>query len=240
MGKDTKFFDSISPTVDEPESKELEEPSMIENGISNEEDNEMKEDRKNGDNNGKSDSNSLQKLNLEKQNVTKTDSKVDVNVTPIKVSKTKTAKNQSTSSNTTGTGNNGLNGTGFTAPIPSNFICPISKTIMNDVVMAADGRMYDRANIDKYLETNNISPVKGTKMRNKNLMPFNELTDKITRWKMKNRVIKRKRRRKRTPKPKKHECRSDESTVSVQSAKSTCDEERVRKAEIGLDSSDTC
>jgi len=43
--------------------------------------------------------------------------------------------------------------------IPSKFMCPITKNLMKDPVMAFDGYTYERAAIEKYLEKHNKSPM---------------------------------------------------------------------------------
>eukprot|EP01083_Nonionella_stella_P081394 224187_1 len=96
---------------------------------------------------------------------------------------------------TTNTNGNNM----FRHKIPSNFICPISKNIMNEAVMAADGRIYDRINMETWMETHDVSPVSGKRLRHTELMPFNPLTNEISAWKMKNRVKKKKKRRRRSP-----------------------------------------
>merc|ERR1719397_1787540 len=46
--------------------------------------------------------------------------------------------------------------------VPTQFLCPISKEIMKDPVIAAcDGNTYERENIENYLKQHNKSPVTG-------------------------------------------------------------------------------
>merc|ERR1712003_458701 len=43
--------------------------------------------------------------------------------------------------------------------IPSKFMCPLSKNLMKDPVMAFDGYTYERNSIEKYLKKHNKSPM---------------------------------------------------------------------------------
>ena len=45
--------------------------------------------------------------------------------------------------------------------IPERFLCPISKTMMTDPVMAFDGHCYERSAIEEYLKTHAKSPITG-------------------------------------------------------------------------------
>jgi len=134
--------------------------------------------------------------------------------------------------------------------IPSNFICPISNEIISQAVMAADGRIYDKKNIENWLKHNDKSPISGQKLRHKNLMPFNELNEKINYWKMKNLIKKNKKRKKR----KKRKTKSVSDLISSSSMSSsplsplsplsqneddTNNDNDTNNAEIGIDSSDT-
>merc|ERR1719148_129843 len=75
--------------------------------------------------------------------------------------------------------------------------------MMGEAVMASDRRIYDKANMEKWLSENETSPVTGKPLRHTNLMPFSELTDEISRWKMKHhRTGKRKRKRRKSGKGK--------------------------------------
>merc|ERR1712176_874955 len=134
--------------------------------------------------------------------------------------------------------------------IPSNFICPISKTIMSEAVMASDGRIYDKINIENWLKDNDTSPISQQKLRHKMLMPFNELTDKINYWKMKNSVKKRRKKKRRSSSLKKKKIKDVSvnnilvslSPISPLSPLSPNDEHNETKnvnLEIGIDSSDT-
>lgn len=45
--------------------------------------------------------------------------------------------------------------------IPSEFLCPISKDVMKDPVIACDGHTYERSEIENYLKQHNKSPLTG-------------------------------------------------------------------------------
>jgi len=68
--------------------------------------------------------------------------------------------------------------------IPQDFLCPISNQIMDEPVMAADGRIYDRMSMENWLKRSNSSPIFGTPLKHKMLMPYNELKGRINFWKM--------------------------------------------------------
>ena len=52
---------------------------------------------------------------------------------------------------------------------PDEFLCPISREIMFDPVVASDGRTYERLNIHTWLETNDTSPMTREKITDKTL-----------------------------------------------------------------------
>ena len=45
------------------------------------------------------------------------------------------------------------------------FLCPITKELPVDPVLAADGKIYERAKIEEWLATSDTSPVTGEKMK---------------------------------------------------------------------------
>lgn len=85
----------------------------------------------------------------------------------------------------------------YKAKIPAKFVCPISKMIIDEAVMAADGRIYDKANIELWLKTHDVSPITRQTLRHKQLMPFHERTEEIKQWKIQNSAKKRYRKRKK-------------------------------------------
>jgi len=218
---------SDSSAIDEAESKEFEAPPAEDTEC--EEDAETKEDDGDGDGggDGDGDGDGDRSINGVAESEKPTNS-MKLKPEPIEVDLVPSTENVAAAVSAAQSPE---------IKIPADFLCPISKTLMNDAVMAADGRMYDRVNIEKHFERSNISPVLGTKLRHQNLMPFNELSDKITRWKMKHRVCKRRRRKRRKRKKAK-------SSVSEVSALAPCAEGSAQKelqsAECGVDSSDTC
>ncbi|GMI76632.1 hypothetical protein like AT4G25160 [Hibiscus trionum] len=69
-----------------------------------------------------------------------------------------------------------------TAP-PNHFICPILKDVMDEPCVAADGYTYDRKSIEKWIETNDKSPMTNLALPNKNLLPNYSLLSAIVEWK---------------------------------------------------------
>ncbi|CAG9320662.1 unnamed protein product [Blepharisma stoltei] len=72
------------------------------------------------------------------------------------------------------------------ASIPKNYLCPITQEIMEDPVVAADGRTYERAAIMHWFERNDISPVTGKNLKHKNLVENCRLASKISKFNEKN------------------------------------------------------
>ncbi len=54
---------------------------------------------------------------------------------------------------------------------PNGSVCPITLQVMSDPVIAADGHSYERAAIEKWLLTSNISPATNLPLLHKNLVP---------------------------------------------------------------------
>ncbi len=65
------------------------------------------------------------------------------------------------------------------AKVPAAFLCPISLDIMNDPVVASDGFMYERDQIEKWLKNNNRSPMTGDQLSSKQLTPSHTLKSMI-------------------------------------------------------------
>eukprot|EP01084_Bolivina_argentea_P081251 147146_1 len=63
--------------------------------------------------------------------------------------------------------------------IPKQYLCPITKQIMTDPVIAFDGHCYERKAIEKYLKMNNKSPITGTKADHLIVLPNNNLKNEI-------------------------------------------------------------
>jgi len=77
------------------------------------------------------------------------------------------------------------------APKPDpNFLCPITQVLMTDPVMAMDGHTYERSAIEKWLETNNTSPLNNSPLPAKTLIPNHNLKSQITDWKKKSVEVK--------------------------------------------------
>lgn len=55
--------------------------------------------------------------------------------------------------------------------IPNQFLCPITMDIMSDPVMLTDGHVYERKAIEKWLETNNKSPLTNNPIKKDIIIP---------------------------------------------------------------------
>eukprot|EP01084_Bolivina_argentea_P133556 235691_1 len=66
--------------------------------------------------------------------------------------------------------------------IPSLFICPITKKIMQDPVTAFDGYCYEREAIEKYLKINNKSPITGANADYVIVFPNHRLKEEIRKY----------------------------------------------------------
>ncbi|KAK9665431.1 hypothetical protein RND81_14G112100 [Saponaria officinalis] len=69
------------------------------------------------------------------------------------------------------------------APLPTHFICPLSKEVMDDPYVAADGYTYNRAAIEKWLAENNTSPTTNLPLPHKFIMPNYTILEAIKQWK---------------------------------------------------------
>lgn len=67
------------------------------------------------------------------------------------------------------------------AGVPFSFLCPITKLLMKEPVMAADGHSYERAAITRWFASGgNLSPMTGAALANQNLQPNHALRQAIT------------------------------------------------------------
>ena len=65
--------------------------------------------------------------------------------------------------------------------VPFSFLCPITKLLMKDPVMAADGHSYERAAIIRWFASGGaLSPMTGAALANQNLQPNHALRQAIT------------------------------------------------------------
>ncbi len=62
------------------------------------------------------------------------------------------------------------------------FKCPISMAIMNDPVIAADGHSYERTEIERWLQSNDTSPITNLRLAHKNLIPNHALRNAIEQY----------------------------------------------------------
>ena len=63
--------------------------------------------------------------------------------------------------------------------IPAEFLCPISKELMKDPVIAFDGNTYERSEIEDYLKQNNKSPLTGADAQHSFVFPNNDMKKRI-------------------------------------------------------------
>eukprot|EP01084_Bolivina_argentea_P102697 183961_1 len=68
--------------------------------------------------------------------------------------------------------------------IPSEFICPITKDIMDDPVICSDGHSYERFAIEDWLIKHDKSPMTNTKLVTKQIFPNHGLRSMIQEYKM--------------------------------------------------------
>ena len=66
--------------------------------------------------------------------------------------------------------------------IPHNFICPILYEIMKDPVKTSDGFTYEKMAIEKWFLNNNLSPLTGINLNDKNLISNTELKEQILKF----------------------------------------------------------
>ncbi|XP_031483071.1 U-box domain-containing protein 35-like isoform X1 [Nymphaea colorata] len=69
---------------------------------------------------------------------------------------------------------------------PSHFLCPILKEVMQDPCIAADGYTYERRAIERWLRTNDKSPMSNLPFPSKALLPNYTLLAAIAEWRSKN------------------------------------------------------
>ena len=73
--------------------------------------------------------------------------------------------------------------------IPPELLCPTSKQIMKDPVLASDGHTYERANIEAYLKQHNQSPVTGEPMQHSFVFPNHYIKQLIEKFLSENKHI---------------------------------------------------
>jgi ankyrin repeat protein len=71
---------------------------------------------------------------------------------------------------------------------PKEFTCPITQEIMSEPVATADGQIYEKAAIKKWLENNNKSPLTNLALANKNLIPIPLIKNQIQGFLQTNRI----------------------------------------------------
>jgi len=68
---------------------------------------------------------------------------------------------------------------------PESFICPISRSLMVDPVVAPDGFTYERKTIERWFKDHVSSPMTGVQLASKKLVPNNNLKSQMSEWKTK-------------------------------------------------------
>ena len=66
--------------------------------------------------------------------------------------------------------------------MPNEFLCPITRVVMKDPVVASDGHTYEQEAINKWFENNNTSPLTGAMVHSKNLVKNHALRSAIENW----------------------------------------------------------
>ena len=65
------------------------------------------------------------------------------------------------------------------APVPPQYLCPITGEVMEDPVTTADGHAYERAAIAQWLQAHDTSPVTNAQLPHRNLAPAHALRQLI-------------------------------------------------------------
>jgi hypothetical protein len=66
-------------------------------------------------------------------------------------------------------------------PLPA-FFCPITAEIMRDPVTTADGQTYERAAIERWFESSDMSPATGANLPSKTVVPNIALRKAVEEW----------------------------------------------------------
>lgn len=66
--------------------------------------------------------------------------------------------------------------------VPAEFLCPITTELMEDPVICADGRSYERSAITRWLETSQRSPMTGAALESTVMLPNVNLKALIEDW----------------------------------------------------------
>merc|ERR1719375_42143 len=67
--------------------------------------------------------------------------------------------------------------------VPAEFLCPITQDCMEDPVILADGRSYERSAIEMWLRTSKRSPMTGAALEHTHMLPNINLKALIEDWK---------------------------------------------------------
>jgi hypothetical protein len=63
--------------------------------------------------------------------------------------------------------------------LPDSYICPISLSLMRDPVILSDGHSYDRASIDRWLQSHSTSPLTNEPLEHRAVVPNHALRGAI-------------------------------------------------------------
>tara|TARA_B110001450_G_scaffold228674_1_gene228793 strand:- start:7 stop:996 length:990 start_codon:yes stop_codon:yes gene_type:complete len=65
---------------------------------------------------------------------------------------------------------------------PDNMLCPITRSIMIDPVIAFDGHSYERSAIEQWLKMNHKSPISGSELKSRMVLPNHTLRKHIVEF----------------------------------------------------------
>lgn len=65
---------------------------------------------------------------------------------------------------------------------PEEFVCPLTRVLFENPVIAADGHTYEASDMAQWLQRSDISPVAGTPLEHKLLIPNYALRSMMERW----------------------------------------------------------
>ena len=70
----------------------------------------------------------------------------------------------------------------FETDIPPNFLCPITRTIMKEAVICADGFSYEKQAIEKWFSEKDTSPMTNLRLEHKRILDNKTLQAVINDW----------------------------------------------------------
>ncbi|NXU46566.1 WSDU1 protein, partial [Drymodes brunneopygia] len=72
--------------------------------------------------------------------------------------------------------------TSVSVPVPDEFLCPITRELMNDPVIATDGYSYEREAMENWISNRRSSPMTNLPLHSPTLTPNRTLKMAISRW----------------------------------------------------------